>query len=82
MNTQIVTEWALIHRLNRKLWPEDRLVKKTRGARSLLNLGPYYVLDWRRNLILQYRLTLGNLEAMGHEEGVLADYEKVTEGAA
>jgi hypothetical protein len=70
---------ALIQRLNRKLKSDDTIVKKTRpDSRAWSDLGDYYVLDLNRNLIVDRRLDVDDLEKMGREKKVLADWERVS----
>jgi hypothetical protein len=47
-----ISERALVQRINRKLAAQGEVLKKTRGARAIQELGDYYVLDLHRNLLL------------------------------
>jgi hypothetical protein len=67
-----VSERALIQRINRALREDDRVLKATRGERARLDLGYFYILDTRRNFVVAKEC---NLEVIGRELGVLADYE-------
>jgi len=49
---------------------------KTKGARALLDLGDFYVRNWRTPNITSHHV---DPEALGRELGVLADHEKVVE---
>jgi hypothetical protein len=72
-----VSERALLQRINRKLKPDLEAVKKTRGGwRRLSDLGDYYWVDYRRNFMLNHHL---DLETVGHELGVLEEWEMVSE---
>lgn len=42
---------ALIARINRKLKPEFKALKATRGARAKLDFGDYYVVEYNHNFI-------------------------------
>lgn len=76
-----VSERAVVQRINRKFLSEDgapaRELKKTRGARALLDLGDFYVLNTRRNFIDEHHVDPDDL---GREMGVLAEYEYIVEG--
>jgi hypothetical protein len=71
-----VSERALVQRINRKLLLDDQRLVKTRGAQAILDLGEYYVLDWRRNLALDTRV---DPEDLGRELGALRPWERVAE---
>lgn len=71
-----VSERAAILRINRRLRADDQVLKTTRGARARLDLGDFYVLDFRNNLALQTNV---DLESFGRELGALAEYEHVVE---
>ena len=73
----LVTERALIQRINRKLWHDDQVLRKTRGTRAQLDLGWFYVLDWRRNFVVEHDV---DPESLGRELGVLAEYESLADG--
>jgi hypothetical protein len=47
---------ALIQRINRKLRHDCEMLKTARSPRVASNLGWYYILDWRRNLVLNTRI--------------------------
>jgi hypothetical protein len=68
-----VTARALVQRINYSLAKKNDLqVKKTRGARALLDLGEYYVLDVARNFVQETNV---DIEDLGRELKVLADFE-------
>jgi hypothetical protein len=70
-----VTSRALMQRLNRALWEEDLMVKKTRPqGRARIDLGEFYLVNWRINGVADKNI---DLEDYGREYGVLADYEEV-----
>ena len=82
MLKQTITENALIKRLNRKLHAEDQVVRKNRGLAANWSGDPFYVLNWRMNLVVSEKLTLQDLEDMAREEGCLADGETVSDPEA
>ncbi len=67
-----VTMKALVQRINRKLADSNEALRKTRGARALIDLGDWYVLDTNRNLILHKNV---DPEVLGRELGVLHPWE-------
>jgi hypothetical protein len=67
---------ALIKRINRRLRVDDEMLRTTRGERARLDLGDYYVHDFRRNFITEHHV---NPEDLGRELGVLSDNERVSE---
>lgn len=69
---------AVIQRINRKLAPDLRKLKKTR-ERYRSDLGDYYVLDFDRNFILWKHV---EPETLAKELGVLGDFERVEEDAS
>ena len=78
-----VSERALVQRINRALakdeWEPPPILKKTRGARALVDLGEFYVIDQRRNLIVEKDV---DLERYGRELGALEDWEELAEEKA
>ena len=71
-----ITTRSLLQRINRKLAPEGRLLKATRGTRSLPELGEYYVLDTHRNIIINKHVDPIEL---AKKLGALRPYEKVAD---
>ena len=71
-----VTMRAVVQRINRKLRPDEEVLKKTRGMQAYLDLGDYYVLDWNRNNLVDKNV---DPESMARELGVLLPYERVVE---
>ena len=67
-----VSENALIKRINRKLKLQDQALRKARSERVRLDLGQYFIVDFRRNLSLDTNI---NIEEFGREIGVLAPRE-------
>ena len=69
---------ALMQRLDRKLgkkdWPE-RLCSSKRGSRAWNNLGDFHVVSG--NEVVNFHLTLADIEGMARKEGCLAPYEAV-----
>lgn len=70
----IVSTRALIARINRKLHPDDRILKATRGARAEFDLGRFFVLDWRISNIVEHHV---DLEDLAKELGVLRPWEQL-----
>jgi hypothetical protein len=68
-----VSTRALVQRLNRKLHDDELEVRKTRGGRARLELGEFYLLNWRLPNIVQSHV---DLEELGRKEGVLAVWER------
>jgi hypothetical protein len=64
---------AVIKRVNRRLQPEEML-KITRGDRQRLELGDYYIIDYRRNFIINKDV---DPETVARELGVLENWETV-----
>jgi len=76
-----ISENAVVKRLNRKLYAENQVVRKNRGLAANWNSDPFYVLNWRMNLVISEKLTLQDLEDMAREYDCLAEWESVAEGA-
>ena len=75
--TTTIANRALIARINRLLRHQGqmgRILKASRGARALSDLGQYFVLDIERNIIVLHHVDPENL---GRELGVLAQWEHV-----
>ncbi len=73
--TATVTLGAVVKRINRKLKPDWKQLKKTRGYWMRVNLGDYYVLDTYNNNILTN--VYADPETLGRELGVIANWETV-----
>lgn len=66
---------TLIQRINRKLRPEMESLKTTRkGSRARLDLGYFYVVDYKFNGVVQTNV---DVEAFGRELGCLGSGEMV-----
>lgn len=70
----IITEKALLARINRKLSAEGEQLRKSRGARCILDLGEFYVRDFSMNFVSETHV---DPEALGRDIGVLKHYETV-----
>ena len=66
-----ITERALVQRLNRKLAKENELLRAGRGERDL---GRYFVVDTRRNLIVRKDV---DLESLARDIGAIAPWEEL-----
>lgn len=71
-----IKERALLARLNRKLAHDGFVVKKSRGARSIQELGYYYMLSTHSPSIVDTHISLA---VKAEEEGVLQDYEELVD---
>jgi hypothetical protein len=71
-----VSMGALVQRINRKLKQDEEVLHKTKGARALIDLGDYYVRNWRTPNIVDDHV---DPEVLGREMGVLKEYERVVE---
>jgi hypothetical protein len=69
----VVTERALLQRINRKLRDKRQALKSPRG-RQYRELGNYYLLDLSRNSVIE-RDT--DIEKLGRKLGVLQTWEKL-----
>lgn len=67
---------ALIKRINRKLKPNLEALKIARSERLRIDVGQYYIIDYRLNAIQQHNVDPVDL---GRELGVLHDWETVVE---
>jgi hypothetical protein len=69
----MITERALVQRINRALAKEDEVVKKSRAdSRMEMQYGTYYSVNQRTNNIANGNI---DIESMGRELGVLKEYE-------
>lgn len=72
-----VSERAVVARINRALAKDNRTLRTTRAdSRWYSNTGRHYVIDIAQNCILW---TDVDLEELGRELGVLADYETIAD---
>jgi hypothetical protein len=69
----LVSERALIARINRKLKPDEQALKIKRGWRS--SLGNFYLVSYSGNYILNEDV---DPEALGRNLGVLQAWEAVS----
>jgi hypothetical protein len=67
-----VSERAVYQRINRKLAKQGQLLKALRHPD--LDVGKYYIIDVRRNILLRKQV---NLENAARELGLLAQWEEV-----
>ena len=71
-----VTMRSVIARINRRLKPDQQMLKVTRGERLRINVGNYYVMDFSMNAILHTNV---DPERMARDLDCLMDYEAVVE---
>jgi hypothetical protein len=69
-----VTLRSVIARINRKLKPDLEALKMARGDRMRLNVGHFYVVDYKMNAVTRVRV---DPEQMGRDLGVLKPFEEV-----
>ena len=70
------SERALIARVNRKIKDDELLLlKKTRGATALADVGEFYIMNPYRNVLMFHHV---NLEAYAKDCGALRPYEKLS----
>lgn len=68
----LVSEHALVQRINRALKKEGKVLKKSRTERSRLDVGEWYILDTVGNYVSEKDV---DLEQVGKEWEVLSDWE-------
>ena len=68
----LVTRRALFQRLQRALRRDDLVLKTARTERLRLDVGDYYTVNFRHNVVAERNV---DLEDLGKEYGVLHDYE-------
>ena len=73
-----ITMRALLQRINRKLAKEEQVLKTLRGHRYEHDLGRYYAVNWRTNLVTAPHV---DPEQWGRELGVLRRWEVLQEEA-
>lgn len=72
-----VTIETVIQRINRKLAEKDEQLRQPRSTRrERQNLGAYYVIDLRRNFVVDHHV---DPEELGRDLGVLREWEQVKE---
>jgi len=67
-----VSRRAIVQRIKRKLAASGRRFKASRGSRARADLGEYYILNERRNVVAEKYV---DLEAYARELGALAEWE-------
>ena len=72
MQTAPVTEKAIVARINRNRKPDLEMLRKSRGRMMESNFGEFYVIDLRRNCILDTHV---DPETYARELGVMRGYE-------
>lgn len=70
----MVSHRALIQRLNHALAETHLLLKKTKGGRMKKQLGEYYLIDLKRNALVE---TDVDMEKLGRKHGVLQPWERL-----
>jgi hypothetical protein len=70
----LVSRRALIQRLNHALAETRLLLKKTKGGRMKKQLGEYYLIDLKRNALVEKGV---DMEKLGRKHGVLAAWERL-----
>jgi hypothetical protein len=71
-----VTVRALLQRVNRALQEDDKVLKSSRGARAEAELGRFYMIDQRRNVIVDKAV---DLDALARKLGALKEYEHLVD---
>lgn len=68
-----ITPAALEARIRRRLKRDELILRKTRGQRARLDLGEFYIINYR-NVIVAHHC---DLESLGRELGCLAEHERI-----
>lgn len=71
-----VTLRAVIQRINRKLAPDNEVLKAARGARMQQEVGDYYIVDFSKNAVTRMD---ADPEKLARELGVLKDWETLAD---
>lgn len=71
-----VTMRALLQRINRALALDAEVLKTARGQRAEMELGQFYTIDQRRNVIVDKDV---DPEALARKLGALKEYEHVVD---
>jgi len=75
MNQKVpVTVRSAIQRINRRLKPDNEMLKTARGRYMRMQVGDYYIVNFNRNFILHTNV---DPELLGRELGVLHEWERV-----
>jgi hypothetical protein len=72
-----VTFNALLQRLIRRLIKDDRTIHSPKGRAERAELGSYYLVDLKKNVVVETKLTPAKLEAMARQLEVLEAWEEV-----
>ena len=76
----LVSERALVARINRKLRPDFEALRRCRpDNRAYHELGDYYVVDTYRNAVGRHGMDRAELEVYGRELDCLKQWEKLSE---
>jgi hypothetical protein len=67
-----VSRPALMARINRKLAHKEEKLRTSRSAGEKSNLGEFYIIDWRRNIVIDSH---NDPVDLARELGVLAAWE-------
>jgi hypothetical protein len=70
-NKVIVSERAILQRINRVLSKEGEMLKKSRPAYQT-EIGDFYLIDLERNFVIKKDV---DIEALARKKGVLAGWE-------
>lgn len=72
----LVTQSAVISRINRKLAHEGEALKKSRSMRMYLEVGDFYILNINGNYIVRHHM---DVEDLARELGVLYPFEEIAD---
>ncbi len=70
-----MTKRSLVQRVSRALTKEGEVLRKSRGMRMFLNVGEYYAIDRRYNVVTRKGI---DLEELGRKLGVLKPHEALS----
>jgi hypothetical protein len=68
---------ALIARINRKLRPDDEVLRAARGARAKQEFGGFYIINRNRELIVAHHV---DPEDMGRKLNAMREWEQLVQG--
>ena len=74
MDAQNISEQALVQRINRVLKKDMQVLKKTRGERTRMDVGDYYIIDYYRNIHLE---SFVDLQELGRRLKVMETNERL-----
>ena len=69
-----VNSRSLIARINRVLSKQDEVLRAARGSRMQVDVGDYYIVDFRLNAVVRHDV---DPEQLGRKLGVLRPYERI-----